>query len=356
MDRSRRYQRPLTRLRIIRTALGVALALGFVLGELGERLIDALDVNGWVAQLAVVLLALQLAALVYDVPLDWWVDLVHDKRWDLSTQTPARFVTDQLKSFVLTTVIGLVVLIPLWALIRSTDLWWVWGWLLTIAFSIGLGFVYPIVIAPIFNRFTPIEPGEISQRIDAVAAKAGVNITGTYVVDASLRSRRDNAYVAGLGKTRRVVLFDTLLEHPPDVVEQVVAHEIGHWRLHHLRRQVPLAAALALAVFVALALVGQWADLADPASLPLVALVAQGGFALTGVVGAYVSRAFERQADREALVVLGRPDRLIDMHRRIHVKNLADLDPSRIQRLTRSHPPAAERMAFARRWGTDRKG
>jgi hypothetical protein len=128
--------------------------------------------------------------------------------------------------------------------IRTTDLWWLYGWY-SCWFSIGLGFLFTSS-SSIFNKFTPLEEGELSRRIDAVARMAGVDISGAYVADESRRSRRDNAYVAGLGATRRVVLFDTLLEHPPAVVEQVVAHEIGHWR--RPPRQIPLAAVLSFLV------------------------------------------------------------------------------------------------------------
>jgi STE24 endopeptidase len=250
--------------------------------------------------------------------------------------------------------------VPVFALIRSTDAWWVWAWLLVSALSIVLGFLFPVVLAPIFNTFTRLEPGELSSRVDAVADKAGVRITGTYVVDESRRSRRDNAYVAGLGATRRVVLFDTLLEHPLEVVEQVVAHEIGHWRLHHLRRQLPLAVAATFVAFAFLRVLSGWdwlldsvgldGGVGDPAALPLLLVGAQVGFALTSVISAFVSRAFERQADLQALELLGRPDDLIDMHRRVHVKNLADLEPGRVKRMLLSHPPAAERMAMAKEW------
>jgi STE24 endopeptidase len=183
-----------------------------------------------------------------------------------------------------------------------------------------------------------------------------------WVADASRRSRRDNAYVAGLGATRRIVVFDTLLEHPPEVVEQVVAHEIGHWQRRHLARQLPVAAAVALLVFAGLRLVSEWEWLfdaagldpdlgfGDPASLPLLLLAGQAGLVVLGLVTRWVSRAFERQADLEALDVLREPERLVEMHRRLHVKNLADLDPGPVKRLLATHPPAAERMAFATAW------
>jgi STE24 endopeptidase len=362
LDRARRYQRPLTRVRLVRAALGLALVAVFSFGKLGRDLIDGLDVSNWVAQLAAIVVALSLARLVIDVPFDAWVDLDHDKRWELSTQTRRTFVVDQVKSFVLGVVVETLLLVPLVAIIRATDLWWLWGWLVIVAFSVLLGFLFPVVIAPIFNKFTPLDDADLAGRVDRVADLAGVRITGTFVADESKRSRRDNAYVAGLGATRRVVLFDTLLEHPPEVVEQVVAHEIGHWRLHHLRRQIPLAALLGLVVFAGLYAVSRWDALfeaigadprrgfGDPVALPLLALCAQAGFMATGLVSSWVSRAFERQADLEALELLQRPDELADMHRRLHVKNLADLDPNLLKRLTASHPPAAERMAFARAW------
>ncbi len=306
---------------------------------------------------------LQLLSLLYDVPLDAWVDLVHDRRWDMSTQSVRTFVADQVKSTVLGLVFGIVLLVPVYALVRATEWWWLLGWLLMVLFSLVLGFLFPVVLAPIFNRFTPLPAGDLADRIAAVAERAGVTISGVWVADESRRSRRDNAYVAGLGATRRVVLFDTLLEHPPEVVEQVVAHEIGHWRLRHLRRQLPLAALLALVVFLALRALAEWGwlleavgageeGIGDPAALPLVLLVAQGVAAATGVVAAWVSRAFEREADLEALELLDRPDELIEMHRRLHVKNLADLDPGWFRRIRSSHPPPAERMAFAQAWAT----
>jgi STE24 endopeptidase len=343
-------------MRLLRTAFGLGLLLLFIVTDLGNVIPDAVGADGWIARLIVVVIALQLLALVFDVPLDWWVDLVHDKQWGISTQTPSRFVVDQLKSLAVSLVLAGALAVPLYAVIRATDLWWVWGWLLVSAMSIAFGFLFPIVLAPIFNRFTPIEPGAVSQCVDAIAAKADVRVTGTYVVDESRRSNRDNAYVAGLGATRRVVLFDTLLQHPVEVVAQVVAHEIGHWRLRHLRRQLPLLVAAVFVMFALARVVTGVADVnvGDPATLPVLLLIAQAGAVLTGLVTAYVSRAFERQADIQALELLGRPDQLVEMHRRIHVKNLADLDPSRWRRLFLSHPPAAERMALARAWSSGR--
>ena len=365
LQRARDYQRPLARLRVLRGSITALVLVVFVFADVGPRLLDALGVTNWVLQLFVMVAALEVISLLYNPALDAWVDLKHDKEWGLSTQTPKGFAADQAKNLVLGLVMNTVLLVPLFWVIRTTEHWWLLGWLLVLVFSIGIGFLFPIVIAPIFNKFTPLEEGELSQRIDAVADRAGVDISGAFVADESRRSRRDNAHAAGLGATRRVVLFDTLLGHPPAVVEQVVAHEIGHWRLHHLRRQIPLAAVLSFFVFGFLKLLSGWDWLFDqagiptdtavppignPAALPILLFGVQAGFLATGLVSSWVSRAFERQADLEALELLQEPQVMLDMQRRLHVKNLADLEPNVLRRLQATHPPAAERMAFTAAW------
>ncbi|MGY6500431.1 MAG: M48 family metallopeptidase [Acidimicrobiales bacterium] len=359
LQRSRDYQHPLRRLRLARGVLGAVAIGAFIALQAGPRLIEGLGVTNWVVQLLVVIVALEVIALVYNPALDWWLDLVHDKRWGLSNQTPGGFAADQVKSLLLGIVMYLVLLVPLFALIRGTDLWWLWGWMLLVTFSVGIGFLYPVVIAPIFNTFTPLDDEDLNARIADIAERAEVDIEGAFVADESRRSTRDNAYVAGLGSTRRVVLFDTILEHPPEVVAQVVAHEVGHWRLNHLRRQIPLAAGLALVMMLALRALSEWDalfswagldGLGDPAALPLLLVAIQLGFGAMGLASSFVSRAFERQADVQALELLDQPDLMQDMIRRLHVKNLADLDPGRFKKMQVTHPPAAERMALVDAW------
>jgi STE24 endopeptidase len=359
VERARRYQRPLRRARFGRTALSLTVVGAFVIAAVGPRLVDRLDTVSWPVQLAAVFVLLEVALLIVDLPFDVWVDFGHDRRWDLSTQTTRTFVGDQVKSLVLSTILGLAVLVPLYALIRSTTWWWLIGWLLVTVLGVGLGFLFPIVVAPLFNRFEPLDDEELVGRLEHLAAASGVPIAGVLVADESRRSRRDNAYVSGLGATRRVVVYDTMLEHPPELIEQVVAHELGHWRRHHIRQQIPVFAVTTLVAFVVIRALAGWDTLfswlgidgiGDPASLPLVLLGAQLGSLVTALVTSWLSRAHERQADLDALEVLHRPDDLVEMLRRLHVKNLADLEPSRLQRIRASHPPAAERMAFARIW------
>ena len=369
LDRARRYRKPVGRARILRMAISAVALLVIVIAEVAPKLVDALDITNWVLQLVVIVLFLELVSTVIATPFDAWLELRHDREWELSTQTERGFAGDLAKGLVLGLIVNVVLLLPLFAVIRTTPTWWLWGWLVMVTFTIGLGFLYPVVIAPIFNTFTPLEDEDMNGRIDRIADLAGVQISGTYVADESKRSRRDNAYVAGLGATRRVVLFDTLLEHPPEVVEQVVAHEIGHWRLKHLRKQLPVIALLLLALFAGLKAFSEWTWIFEqagvvttgdipfvgqPTALPLLVLAAQIGFGLLGLLTAWVSRAFERQADIEALDLLEQPQTMLDMQRGLHTKNLADLEPGLVKRLQASHPPAAERMALTSAWAASK--
>lgn len=369
LDRARRYRKPVGRARLVRMAISTVALLVIVFAEVAPKLVDALDITNWVLQLIVIVLFLELVSTVISTPFDAWLELRHDREWELSTQTERGFAGDLAKGLVLGLIVNVVLLLPLIWVIRTTPTWWLWGWLVMVTFTIGLGFLYPILIAPIFNTFTPLEDEDMNGRVDRIADIAGVKISGTYVADESKRSRRDNAYVAGLGATRRVVLFDTLLEHPPEVVEQVVAHEIGHWRLKHLRKQLPVIALLLLALFGGLKLFSEWTWIFEqagvtttgdipyvgqPTALPLLVLAAQIGFGLLGLLTAWVSRAFERQADIEALDLLEQPQTMLDMQRGLHTKNLADLEPGLVKRLQASHPPAAERMALTSAWAASK--
>lgn len=365
LDRARRYKKPITRVRLARLGISLTVFAVIVFADVVPNLLDDLDVTNWVLQLLMVMVLLTVVSLVISTPFDAWLELRHDREWELSTQTGSGFVVDLLKGLVLGIVVNTVLLLPLYAVIRSTPTWWVWGWLVMMFFNLGLGFLYPIVIAPIFNTFTKLEDDDMSRRVDRIAEIAGVQISGTYVADESKRSRRDNAYVAGLGATRRVVLFDTLLEHPPEFVEQVVAHEIGHWRLKHLRKQIPVIGLLLLALMLGLKAFSTWDWIFEqagvrgsgdvpaigmPAALPLVLGAVGIGSSVLGLATSWISRAFERQADVEALDLLQQPQTMIDMQRGLHTKNLADLEPGLVKRLQASHPPAAERMALTSAW------
>lgn len=359
--RGRAYRRPVGWMQALEWAIGVALVLAYVRGDAAGVLFDALGVSGWVVELVVVVVSLELLSLLFRPWFSAWRAFVHDRDWDLSTQTPRRWVSDQVKEFLVALAITLVLAVPLYALIRATDSWWIWGWLLFSGFAVLFGFLFPVVFAPIFNKFERIDDDEVAPRIRSVAERAGLQIEGVYVSDASVRSRATNAYVAGLGRTRRVVLFDTILEYPPELIDQVVAHELGHWRHGHLLRQVPLLMALQLAAFFALDRmmtakpVLDWVGvdrLGDPRTYPVLFLAYPILLGVAGLALAWVGRVFERQADLHALAVLDDPDAFIRAFRRLAADNKADVAPPWWRWIRQVHPPVPERMQMARAWRT----
>jgi len=359
IEESRRYNRPQERLRLVRFVLTTAVMLAFVFGEAAPRLLDALDLRGWVLEVVVVLAAL----LVLDLGISTWFDahkdLVWDRRWGISTQTTRGFVLDVVKNLLVSIVLTSVLIVPLWAVIRWTDAWWLLGWLVFAAINVGIGVLYPVVIAPLFNTFTPMADESLRSRLLGVAERCGLDVREVLVADASKRSRGGNAYVAGMGRTRRVVVFDTILDWPEATIANVTAHELGHWKHKHIRRRIPVILAVLLVQMVLTYLVLQWdwlLDLAgvdeagDPGAVPLFFSLFPAGFVLAGLGTAYLSRVDERQADLYALDVLRRPDDFSQVFRTLAETNKADVDPSRWKRLNASHPPIAERLAMARRW------
>ncbi len=228
-------------------------------------------------------------------------------------------------------------------------------WLAVAGGSVGVGgllaLLAPVVLDPVFNRFEPLPEGETRADVLELAAAAGVTVGEVYAVDASRRTNAANAYVTGLGPTKRVVLFDTLLDrYGRDEVRVVVAHELSHVRHRDVRRGLALAALVAAPAAFATSRIYELLprDPGLPAGLPALALAAGIACAPLGVIASRLSRAIERRADAYALELTHAPEAFIGFERRIALQNLADIDPPRwLQALVASHPSTAERIGAA---------
>jgi STE24 endopeptidase len=226
---------------------------------------------------------------------------------------------------------------------------------------LALGFAAPIVLEPLFNRFRALDDPALTGELRALAERAGVPVRDVLVADASRRTRRENGYVSGLGATRRIVLFDNLLDQSePRQIRLVVAHELGHRRARHVERGTLLAMAGAATVVLVLWGVLSWPALlgaigasgpGDPRVAPFLLLVVSV-FEILGLpLGAALSRRWEREADRSSLALTRDPEAFESAHRRLARANLADLEPPRaVYALLFSHPTAPERIATARAW------
>lgn len=347
--------------------LGLVVALGLGLTPLGARLVDAVarPFGGhWLAAAVLGGLAVVFAGQVVTLPLSAWRHAVL-VRHGLSTQGWGGWSADLLRAYLVTAVLAGVALGGFFTLTRFFPRWW---WVVAAAGAAGLvvlfAFVFPVLVEPVFNRFTPMEPGPLRDSLMDLAARDGLPVRDVLVADASRRTRAVNAYVSGLGPTRRIVVFDTLLaQAPPAEVESVVAHELAHARYRDVAVSTLLGALGAAAMVVGWYLLGGWGGLlraagvgsvTQPRAVALLVAVATVAGVLAAPAQALVSRRVEARADAHALALTGDPAGFAAMQARLSGVNLADPDPPAWERLLRSHPSTVERIAMARVYQQER--
>lgn len=363
VQKSKRYQRPLTRLGLLGSVGNLIVIVGFIWGNWAPGLVDRLNLEEWPIQLLAIILAVEIATTIPTLPISYYRTFVHEKNWGFSTETVGGWVADQIKSLLIGLIISGVLLTALWWIIRSTDLWWLYGAIVLIVFSVILAFLAPIVIMPLFNKFTPAEDETLRNRLREISRSGGIDLADVLVMDASKRTRHDNAFFTGLGKTKRVVIYDNMLSWDPELVDVVVAHEAGHWKHRHLLHGIVTGTVFALAVFLGLKYFMEWKAAldgagvkspGDPSALPLFMLGFGLASLLTRIPQTWLSRSHERQADLFALNLVKNPEAFRRVWRQFSEKDLPDLDPSPWKRLTLSHPPIAERLAMGEVWERQR--
>lgn len=211
-----------------------------------------LPVPAFAQQLVLVaLVVLLLGAL--GLPFTWYRQFRLEARFGFNRMTPKLFITDTIKGLVVGALLGLPLLaVVLWLMASAGSTWWVWAWVVWAVFNLAVLWLYPTVIAPWFNQFSPLQDATLSQRIHALAQRCGFSLNGLFVMDGSKRSAHGNAYFTGFGKSKRIVFFDTLLSKlNPDEIEAVLAHELGHFHHRHILRRIVLSFAVSFA-FLAL--------------------------------------------------------------------------------------------------------
>jgi STE24 endopeptidase len=353
IERARRYHRPLY------LALGVEIALSFValllfIGPLGDLLYRPLEGLHWAVATGLYTAFLVILLRLVHLPIALWRSLLRERRFGLSTQSARGWFVDWTKALVLQVAFTATATYGLVTFARALpDAWAVPLALVAAGFVLLVTFASPFLIEPLFNRFEPLRDDRLHTDLRALAERAGAPVRAVLVADASRRTRKANAYVSGLGATRRVVLFDTFLQQStPRAIATVMAHELGHRRLRHEAKLTLLATVgVAAAVGVLWLVLGE--DAADPRQIPVALLVVSALQLLAAPLGSAVSRRWERAADRFALELTRDPEAFESAHRDIAVANLSDLDPPRaVHLLFGTHPTIPARIAAARRFAT----
>ncbi|MEF8698228.1 MAG: M48 family metallopeptidase [Candidatus Accumulibacter sp. UW26] len=338
----------------------VALLLAFTFGGGLQALHEfwSARLDGLAYGVALIFSFTLLSAMV-DLPLSIYRQFVIEERFGFNRMTPKTFLGDLLKQAALAIVIGTPVLLAvLWLMEKMGDRWWLYVWLFWCAFNLLLLFAYPTWIAPLFNKFVPLDDKPLRARVEALLARCGFSSSGLFVMDGSRRSSHGNAYFTGFGKTKRIIFFDTLLSRLQTAeVEAVLAHELGHFKHRHIVKRIVLLFALSLAF---LALLGQLIDAdwffgglgvdAQNTALGLLLFLLAGPvftFLLTPVMS-FLSRRDEFEADRYAAAHASAHDLAMALVK-LYEDNAVTLTPDPLHSLFYdSHPPANLRIARLR--------
>jgi STE24 endopeptidase len=358
-EKAKKYARVRRRLVLVDLALGGLYLIAWLVSGLNLVLRDwvATFTGSWIVGLVVFSVVFALPYMLLDLPLSFYSGYILPHRYGQSNQTLRHWLGDQVKGLAVSAPLGLLLLLVVYWLLRAApDWWWLYAGGVMLVFSVVLANLAPVLIAPLFYKFTPLDDEDLSQRLIRLAEQAGAQVQGVFRFDMSTRTKSANAALMGLGSTRRIVLGDTLLdEFDADEIETVLAHELGH----HVHKDI----ALGIGFGTALTLVSFWvghlalrlgvaqfglAGVADPAGLPVLSLVA----GVLGLIAMPLNNAYsrwrERMADRYALETTQKPQAFADAMTRIANQNLADADPERwVVILLHSHPPIQERVAAA---------
>ena len=317
--------------------------------------------GGWIARAALGAVALQLVLTLAGLPVSLRAEAVN-RRWGLSTRSGRLFAADAVKGLLIGAALLAAVSTGFYALVRARpDSWWLIAAPAAAALVVLMSFLVPVLFEPLFNRFRPMPEGELRSRLLELVERSGIRVRDILVADASRRTTAANAYVSGIGRTRRVVVWDTTVSQAaPQEVAAIAAHELGHVA----RRDVVTGTAVgALGGAVAVGLLAvalHWGPLlraagatsaADPRSLALVLALATVIGTVGGPLGNAFSRRIETRADGYALELTRAPEAVVAMQRRLAVVNIADLAPRPLTVLLfATHPPTTARIAHARSW------
>ena len=340
-----------------RSTTGAAIAascglVACVLARLPQRLLDGAGIESWMVALVVVVALVNGVRSIARAPFTYAARRVSTKAWAAS----------EIKLLLVSVAAGSALTIPLYALLRATPHWWLLAWLLFFGVTLVGQFAMPLLLR---SQAGPIELADaaLTGRVTELGARAGVSVSAVQVAHGGRGKggKHCNAYVVGLGPTRRVVLGAAVAEWPADVADQVVAHEVGHWRLGHTARRLPLTAAAQLATFAFAATVLTWspllrwagaASIGDPRSYPTLLLLTAAIALPAKCVLAWLDRRQERAADEFALALLHQPERFAAMLDRAATEGEAPRRLPWFERIVASHPPIDERISACTRYAS----
>ncbi|MCF8104973.1 MAG: M48 family metallopeptidase [Desulfohalobiaceae bacterium] len=364
--RSQEYTRKQSMVNLFHSSVNLAIMLAFILGG-GFAWLDGLVRTFSLDPVWTGLIFFAFLGIVLDLaslPFEIYTTFVLEEAFGFNRTTPGLFFKDKLKGYLLALVIGGTLLAGVLLFLgRYPDWGWLFAWSLVVLVMLLLHFLAPTLILPLFNTFTPLEDGELKRKIKAYAQRNGFDLSGIVVMDGSKRSTKSNAFFTGLGRKKRIALFDTLLErHEPDELVAVLAHEIGHYKKRHIQKNMILAIAKTgillylVSLFISHPPLFAAFGLNQPsvyAGLVFFALLYAPIALILSLYLNSLSRKFEYQADAFAAETTKRPENLIQALKRLSADNLSNLTPHPFYVfVNHPHPPVLSRIKALRRLET----
>jgi STE24 endopeptidase len=326
--------------------------------------------NSWVVSFGlsfilsglVFFLLLSYADTVISMPFSLYNTFRIENKYGFNTMTFKLWIADTIKSLIISTIIiSLLISAALFLVNRSPELWWLWVWLFLLFFGIFMMYISPYVIEPLFHKFSPLDDEDLEGGIRDMMDRAGIKVSKIFRVDASKRTKHTNAYFTGIGKVKRIVLYDTLIEKMDrDEILSVLAHEVGHWKKRHILKRIVQTEAVALvAIYIAWHLLGSefLTELFNIETSSFFAKVILISFIIPivafpfGPLFNWISRRHENEADRYSFDLTGNGESMISSLVKLSKDNLSNLHPHPLYALFHySHPPVLERIRRIRKF------
>ena len=356
LEESSRYTAENIGFSIIKTFSGKIVFLAVLLSGILPDLVEFLKPHDPLLDGLIFFAVLGIISTVFSACFDYYHCFVLEEKYGFNTRTPKIWLVDLMKSIFLMTMIGSLLISAALLIIQfAPETWWLWIWLFFTGFQLLMVILFPTVIAPLFNKFTPVEDIELNYKIAKIAEHEGIQISGIYQMDASKRTRHTNAYLSGLGKAKRIVLFDSLIQaHDHDEILAILAHEIGHFKKKHIIKNFLIHTLGALVLLFLSSKLLNWQVMYQ--SFGFSSAVAYVGLFLVGIlwepVGIifsplfnYISRRFEQDADRSGIEIMATAKPLIRALKKMAKDNLANLHPHPLYVcFNYSHPPILLRI------------
>lgn len=338
--------------------LSLAFLLIFYFSGISSLLADLNIAHSIIGTFLVYVVTFYSTMTIFGFPLEFFSGYIHEHKWNFSNHTLKSWLWEKIKSFFIGLIVFILILgLLLWIMAITPKWWWLVAALMMAFVSVVFAILFPIVIAPIFNKYTPIQNEKLTTALDKMLMRGGLKSSGIFKEDMSRQTKKENAFLAGLGKTRRIVLGDNLLENMTiHEIESIIAHEVGHYKYQHIWKNIGIGTMQQLLIFFVINLILKWAfphflssTQGNLSLFPMFAILL-GGFSgfLFALLNNCLSRNFEKEADRYALANIKNNRAFMTALAGLANRNLSNAYPEWwMKALYYSHPPIGERLKMA---------